>query len=274
MKVLAASPSSCEAITRDASPSVGVVVGTFAAVPYVHLHLESWRRHYPGVPLLVNDDGSPHAGELRSLCSLYGVDFVANAKRLRRCVGDLSAYVHGFDWAQSLGLDLLVKLSRRFIPLHNWVPGFQRLAYQSQYATFSQCCNHFNFGFRTECIGFHVPVWLASDSLPRLRQAVRDNAPCFVEGRIHELAREVHCGVLQRCRRAREYQEAHPRPEDRNAYGVWTIMAECRVDRRPEVLWHDGDSPFDYCRVSRAYGLPYCVEDFVDPNQGLGLGPE
>ena len=43
-----------------ASPlAVGLVVGTFAAVPYIHLHLEARRRFYPHVPLLVHDDASP-----------------------------------------------------------------------------------------------------------------------------------------------------------------------------------------------------------------------
>ena len=45
-------------------PKVAVVVGTFAAVPYVHLHLEARRRFYPEVPLLVHDDGSPKSAEL------------------------------------------------------------------------------------------------------------------------------------------------------------------------------------------------------------------
>ena len=274
MQILENTQATCDAIICDANPSVGVVIGTFAAVPYVHLQLESWRRHYPEIPLLVNDDGSPYTGELRELCGRYGAEFIANTRRMRRTVGDMSAYVQGFDWAESLGLELLVKLSRRFIPLHDWLPEFQRLAYRTQYATYSQCCDHFNFGFRTECIGFHVPTWLASDSLLHLRQAVHDNTPCFVEGRIHELAREVHCELLQRCRLAREYQQAHPRPADRNAYGVWTIMTERRVDRQPGLLWHDCESPFDYCRVARTYGLNYRVEDFIDPNQGCGLGQE
>lgn len=75
------------------APSVGVVIGTFAAVPYVHLQLESWRRNYPQTPLLVSDGASPVADELRKLCASYDAVFVSNPARLRQTVGDLSAYV-------------------------------------------------------------------------------------------------------------------------------------------------------------------------------------
>ena len=69
--------------------TIGLVVGTFAAVPYVHLHLEARRRLYPHVPLLVHDDASPKQGELRRLCEEYGCEFESNDIRQPACIGDI-----------------------------------------------------------------------------------------------------------------------------------------------------------------------------------------
>src|SRR3954471_7147461 len=103
-----------ERIFDNPLPSVGVVIGTFAAVPYVHLHLESRARNYPHVPMLVHDDGSPRRKELQSLCERYGADFISRPTRAQPTIGDLSAFVSGFDWAHERRFSLLVKMSRRF----------------------------------------------------------------------------------------------------------------------------------------------------------------
>jgi hypothetical protein len=257
-------------IFASSDPSVGLVIGTFAAVPYVHLHLESWRRFYPSIPILVHDDCSPNQAHLQALCEEYGADFVSSPRRGRWTVGDMASYVEGFSWAGSRGIELLVKMSRRFIPLYNWIPGLQSLAFESQYPTFSNECKHFSFGFRTECIGFHVESWLRAGALEEIRRPVLNDEPVFVEGYLHNLAREVL--RRQGCAAKQEYVKANPRPEHADGYGVWEIMADKRVTRQPHILWHDCDQPVDYARVSAVYGLPYRLEDFNDPNQGFGLG--
>jgi hypothetical protein len=257
-------------IIETPRPSVGLVIGTFAAVPYIHLALESWRRNYPDIPVLVSDDGSPNWAELSELCKLYGADFVSYRARRRWTIGDLSSYVHGLDWAQERQLDLLVKMSRRFIPLYNWVPGLQQLAYKTQYPTYSNQCLHFNFGFRTECVGFHLASWMASGVVARVRSRIACNEPIFVEGYLHELAREVY--KHSSCGANREYEKACPRPSGADAYGVWEVMADQRTTRKDDVLWHDCNEPCDYYRAAVRYGLPYMPEEFSDPNQGYGLG--
>jgi hypothetical protein len=251
---------------------IGLVVGTFAATPYIHLHLESWRRNYPHIPILINDDGSPRQLELNALSETYGVEFKTNKERYRRTVGDLSAYVNGLQWAKDCGINLLVKMSRRFLPLFNWVPDLQRLAYESQYATYSNQCRHFHFGFRTECIGFHVDTWFQSGAYSKIEEQVRRNEPIFVEGFIHRLARELQSTGYSEANR--EFELANPRPPDADGYGVWEIMADRRTVKKPDILWHDCDQPVDYCRIAQLYGLRYTVSDFTDPNQNCGLGEE
>jgi len=249
-------------------PSVALVIGTFAAVPYVHVALESWRRYCPSIPVLVSDDGSPAAPELRALCLDYGAEFRGNPQRSGHKVGDLTSYLHGLEWAESLGVDLLVKMSRRFIPLHNWVPDLQSLAWQTQYATYSQRCLHFRFGFRTECIGFHVASWCSSEIQDELRKTVEHSQAVFVEGYLHRLARRVQ-GFA--CDLNRQFEVRNPRPADSDGYGVWEIMPDRRLTRKPDVLWHDCDEPLDYCRVASLWGLRYNLEDFTDPNRVIAF---
>src|ERR1700677_25728 len=100
--------------------TVGLVVGTFAAVPYVHMHLEARRRFYPDVPLIVHDDASPNQRDLRRLCADYGCEFESNDTRRPLCIGDVSCLLGGLLWAKHIGLDIVVKMSRRFVPLRDW----------------------------------------------------------------------------------------------------------------------------------------------------------
>lgn len=245
-------------------PSVALVIGTYAAAPYIHMALESRRRYYPSMPLLVHDDGSPQASQLEALCRQYGAEFRSNPRRSGHTVGDISSYIGGLEWAASLGVDLLVKMSRRFIPLHDWKPDLQTIAWETQYPTYSQRCRHFNFGFRTECVGFHVASWYDPAIRRELLEIVARNEPVFVEGCLHQFARRIQrCA----CDLNRRHEALNPRLPDSDAYGIWPIMPDRRTTKKPDILWHDCDAPADYWRIARDFGLSYSIEDFLDPNQ-------
>jgi hypothetical protein len=252
-------------------PVVGLVIGTFAAAPYVHLALESRQRNYPDIPLLVSDDGSPNREELRALCERYGAEFVSATKRKKHMLGDISAFVHGLEWALKNELELLVKMSRRFIPLQNWVPGLQRLAYETQYATYSNRCDHFGYGFRTECVAFHTRSWCDLGALEELRAFLTRNESVFVEASIHNLARRVH---KSNCEANRAYEKLNPRPGEADAYGPWSVMADKRTTPTPNILWHDSNLSHDYWQAALRYGLSYHAQAFTDPNQGFGSGED
>lgn len=239
-------------------PKIGLVVGTFGSVPYVHLGLESWRRHYSAVPLLVHDDCSSSKEALASLCGRYGATFETNSGR-RQPGGDLSVFAGGFRWAQSLELDVLVKFSRRFIPLHNWFPGLCKLACETQYATFSNVCVDHRLGFRTECIAMHVHSWLLTGAVDKMRRDAMESRPNFVEGLIHGMSIEV---AQRACRRNLEYVATHPKQHDHRGYGDWPLLGTSKAKPRPEVLWWNANPPRDYWQLSRAWELPYSLSDF------------
>lgn len=254
-------------IIETAQPAVGLVIGTFAAVPYVHLQLESRRRNYPKLPVLVHDDGSALHGELSDLCLKYRADFVAAKERHPHFVGDLAAFVAGFDWARQNGVEVLVKFSRRFVPLYDWVPELQGQAYMTQYATYSSRCIYYGFGFRTECVAMHVQSWFANHAVDGIREQVLAGQGCFVEKFIHDLARAVH---QNNCEQNRECEKFAGKPESTAAYGDWLLSGISRHLPRPNVLWHNYAAPEVYAAQAQAYGLKYAAQDFFDPNQGYG----
>ncbi|MGH9720109.1 MAG: hypothetical protein ACRD8O_07840 [Bryobacteraceae bacterium] len=246
------------------TPATGLAIGTFAAVPYVHLALESRRRNYPHVPVLVHDDASGKASELRDLCGEYGAEFHSAGEPLGIQFGDMSSCAQGLDWARRRGLELLAKMSRRFIPLYDWTAELGALAWESQYATFGQRCMHYDFGLRSECVGFHVGAWARECVLRRMHAFVTEKNPTWVEYFLHDLARELHQSA---CEANRIFERANPRPEAANAYGVWRIMPNRRIAKSDRILWHNCDRPADYARTALLWGLPYRKRDFLRPNE-------
>lgn len=244
-------------------------MGTFAAAPYIHLQLESRRRNYPDLPVLVHDDGSPRQCELGELCRRYRADFVAAEGRHPHFVGDLAAFVAGFEWAREKKLELLVKFSRRFIPLYDWVTELQELSFLTQYATYSSRCVHYGFGFRTECVAMHVQSWFTSGVVDKIKEQVLSNQGCFVEKFIHDLARVVH---RNNCEQNRQYEKFGGKPESIAAYGDWLLSGISRHLPRSNVLWHNFAGPEVYAEQAHHYELKYTAQDFCDPNQGYGTG--
>jgi hypothetical protein len=96
----------------------------------VYLHLENARRHYPELLLLVRNGGSPGFMQLNDLCREYGAEFSAASARAPQRppgLGDLAVFFHGLLWAHGRRLNILVKMSRRWLPCRNWVPGLLEL---------------------------------------------------------------------------------------------------------------------------------------------------
>ena len=254
-------------------PRLGLVIGTFAAVPYIHLQLEARRRLYPDVPTLVHDDGSPVRDDLLSLCAQYGVDFESNSQRLPYAnhLGDLSTFLGGLQWAKSKGIELLLKLSRRWLPLSDWTDDLITLAMESQNATFSNHTISYGFGFRTECLGMAVSRWATDRVFESIIARMVTGEDVFVEGYIHQFAMEFD---LANCMTAQLWNERHPLPPDRRGYAPWAWMGTDRCYASPSAgyLWHNSHPPTMYAQQAQTWGLPYTNADFEDPNQRFGLG--
>ncbi len=251
-------------------PQPGLVIGTYAAVPYIHLQLEARRRLYSHVPALLHDDCSPNTAQLQDLCREYDCAFESNAARLPPTLGDVSVFIGGLRWAQDLGLDILLKVSRRWIFTVDWTESLIQLALESQHATFSNYTETFDFGFRTECIGLSVSDWTSSRFFRSACEIFQKGQPIFVEAYMHQLAIGLSQGV---CQQARDWISARQVHESRRGYAPWPLMGtdRCHPPQPATYLWHDCHSPAEYAALAQTWGLPYGEADFADPNQGGGI---
>jgi hypothetical protein len=256
-----------ERIISTKTPALGIIVGTYAALPYVHLQLESWRRNCRAVAMIVHDDCSPQGRQLKLLCDEYGAEFHSTPARRGHVVGDLSVYLFGLEWAAKRQIELLVKLSRRFVPLVEWETNLLAFAYESQYATYSGLCRHHGYGFRTECMAMHVPSWIRNGGAAPIRSHAEKGEHCLVEAVVHQGAQAVH---RHNCEANRLYEALHPRPSHADGYGNWELLGENRCEARGEVMWHEACRPVEYHRAAIQYGIQrYGEADFRDGDANI-----
>jgi hypothetical protein len=247
-------------------PKVGLVISTYGGVPLVELALAVRQRLYPDIPALVHDDASPDADRLQSLALRYGADFQCNSSRLSHQMGDLSGLIGGLRWADERGIQLLVKMSRRFIPLINWVPDLIKLAMESQFPTYANQCTHYRFPIRTECIGFHVQDWLAPDVAGEITAFMLSNLTSLrVELYIDDYARKV-CTRL--CDAARDYERRTPFMRHRLGFAIWDLIGNDRHQPTRSCLWYNANPPEHYAAAARELGLDFGLDAFLPSKLG------
>jgi len=263
-----ASPESGD---RREHEKVAIVIGTFAAVPYVHLQLEARRRLHPHIPALIHDDGSMQASELKALAESYGADLVTLPCRMRHSLGDLNVYPTAFRWCAERGVRYLLKVSRRWLWQVDWTSDLLSVFDASGAPTVSNYTISYAFGFRTECVAFDLKYWMARPFFDDVDAKLQVQRHVFVENYIHVWAQRFSDEAGAKWR---EWQQANPVPCDRSGYAPWNMMGTCRHERIPSRLWHNANSPEEYAELAQSWGLSYPLELFLDPNAGQGLGEE
>lgn len=271
---------------------IGVVIGTFASVPYVHLGLEALRRNEPNVKVLVHDDSSGQQVNLKSLCEEYGAEFRSTKYRMAPVVGDVSSFMTALQWGEASDLDVVCKFSRRWIVYRKWTEELERLVRTYGYSTYSEACAHFSFGFRSECVAMVVKDWIPAGVLPEFEGYVeRNERPGDLpEGWYHAKAQDVHRRVNEGLLPGDKFQQfpewyksIHHLNErytrtygidgSHQGYGKWPLMGMSRCQEIEGVLWHDVHGAKCYALLAQTYGLPYTSRDFEDPNMGEGSRP-
>jgi hypothetical protein len=259
---------------------IGIAIGTYGTPAFIHLHLEIAKRLYPS-KILVIDDNSKDTDKLRELCNMYNVEFLPNSGNpavkeesnkdprtggisVKHCLGDLSITASALTWAKDNNFPLLVKFSRRFIPLYDWRGELQRIAACTGYPAYSSWESYFRFLMKTEAIGFNVNDWFVIDSVNRLK-AQRD--PVLVEHFIFEESRKIWKDKCAR-NKAYAYTDAalygDQAGEHGFGYGIWHIGGIARNQRLPWRLWHSANPPKNYLDIAENLGIKgYTENDFA-----------
>lgn len=241
-------------------PRLGLVISTFGSVPYVALALAARNTLYPTLPVLVHDDASDQRDELARLCEKSGVDFQCNSARLGHEMGDLLSLVGGLRWAQERGIDLLVRMTRRFIPLRDWTAHLAEVAMYTQFGTYGRECHAHRLPIRTECFAMYVGHW----SLPEIAGdmaefALKNRYSVVVERKVYDWAGKVY---EMNCRVAREWERLHVQMVPRPMFCSWEFVERERPRRSPNYLFHGASLPADYASLARNVGLSYTADDF------------
>jgi hypothetical protein len=236
-------------------PKIGMVIGTYGSVSYIRLQLETRKLYWPEVEVLIHDDNSDKKEELIALCEQYGATYYSTPKRLVDGLGDMAAIVEGLDWAKRNNIDLLVKLSRRFLITHPWTLALSHLAYNTQHPTYAGQCAEYMKACRSEAIVFHVESWIGSEPVEAMRKARQDgHAPSdHMETWYGEKANEI---FQQRAsmRTRSTHAVFHVKSK---AIGCmnWPIEGFSRHTRAPGLIWHNADFPEAYLYCARSYGF-------------------
>jgi len=237
-------------------PKIAVVIGTYGSPAYIRLQLESRKRFWPDAPVLIHDDDSPERDELMRICNEYGALYYSPSKRSEN-VGDMAAVVKGIDWAHEISCDIVVKISRRFIIIHEWLDAFRTLAYSTQYPTYAGHCAEYLYPCRSECVAFHVDSWRSSESMQRMRTGIKNgenpNGKLTMEQWYHQQAKEIlnSSASVQ----VRSMRGAFRVKSDAIGCQYWPLAGFSRHLGFPGVIWHNSDYPEDYYYLAKSYGF-------------------
>ena len=199
-----------------AAPKIGAVIATYASIPYIDLNL-----HYlvkvNRLPVLVHDDCSPKRDELVELCKSYApyVQLYVTKQRMWHrtrvgTLGDTHSFLVGLDWAKSHKLDIVLKLSRRFVCRSNFADNLRRLALATDAFTFGANCPYDDFPLRTECVAMNVKMWSDPWVFERLSGVMKQKFPVYAEFWFHDMAHTLAYYKLQR-----KVPPSHERSESR-----------------------------------------------------------
>lgn len=230
---------------RSSIPHIGVVIGTCGTPAYIRLGLHLLRAMHEDIPILVVNDGDTpkwDAPALARLCEEYGADFVAG-KYLGHSCGDLRVFQEGLQWAAERNIQLLVKFSRRFIPLVQWRHSLLVAAdgnrFASAFGRFEQ--DRPGGMLRTDCIALRVEKWIAPDVMKILEARARVywkgvNVESIFKSIVDSLGPVDH----------------------------WDLISQSMYRPHAKSLTWRGVLPEYYADVAREYGLDMKAVDFRD----------
>lgn len=222
-------------------PRVGVVIGSFRWPELVDLQCRVIRDTCGPVPILVSNDDPASHKELSAICATHAdVTLDSNAERIGHTGGDVAAFYKGIRWAAERRIEVVAKLSQRFIVNRpRWLQDSARdlLASGLPMANM-RCRGDAPFDLRTEAVLMDVSQWNKPEVLERIkpRRYWTDQPDGLnAETIIYRVLMDLLGGV----------------------FWPWaTVMGEDRFRRDFEdVLWHCNTSKEEYAKLAQGHGV-------------------
>ena len=217
------------------NPSIGLTISTFGTPDYIQLAMEVMKNNGIKIPVLVHDDSSGDEN-LQHVCRGYKCDFFSTPFRYGHFAGDVTSVYNGLIWAENNKIDILVKMSRRFIPLFDWTKSLLETVKKSSNFTYGNRCNYFNFPLRTECVAYVVKKWI--NDLEDLKKVITKYAnPPF-----RNLTTGGHI----------EFEMFNMAKN----FGIWNEIGNNRMQKMSNILWHDCCGESDYENHLKKFDTP------------------
>lgn len=224
---------------RPDDPRVGVVIGSYGWPSLIPIQVRLIRITCGAVPILVSDD-KPHTGDsdtIRRFCeSQDNVLHWPNPDKIGHTGGDISAFYKGVIWGAANGLNVVAKISQRFlVERTRWLQdGAEELLRSGLPAAGRTCKGTWNFDLRTEAVLMKVADWF----VPRVLHQITPRR--FFEGSNGTCAETIIYRVI--------------RDHLGGVYWPWSLIGTDRMTKNPGVVWHDANDRSDYSRIAQRLG--------------------
>lgn len=240
-------PSKCSLYTADRPEPeairAGVVLSHYGMPKIIDLQIRLIRATCGDVPLLVHDDHSPNADELKAICASHNVPVVQHgSSQLGHASGCVASVYQGLKWAKERELTVLCKLSQRFLVTRdNWLQKGASDLLKSGRSTLSDACieGKTALPIRSEAMLLLVEKWTQEHILKHLRP--RRLYPYSAEAWYSKALQKIGGG-----------------------FATWSLLGgPSRVRKVDGVLWHCANSAADYHKLAAEYGVDLGPDFFV-----------
>lgn len=233
---------------------VAVVIGSYNMPSAIELQIRLIRHHCGlNTPILIADDNSEgmmnRTGDtaydrLEWLQHRYpNVVMWPSVQRVGHSGGDLSALWKGLQWAKATKIEVLAKLSQRFmIDKTNWLQDGAKALKASGRPLASNACMSTGFPLRTEAMLLDVAAWtqpsLIADLCPRPITIAAEQA----------LIEEVWTKLG-------------------GTFMVWDLLGLGRSNWQPDTYWHEVTSSGEYHNLADKHRVTLRDDFHVEPWQ-------
>src|ERR1700685_3352607 len=125
-------------------------------------------------------------------------------------------------------------MTRRFIPVSNWVEPLQGLAAGTQFATSGRHCLSYKVPLRTECFAMAVAPWSSPEILGETTAfMLRNRISVWLEKKVFSYAERAY---ELNCEAARQWEREHVRVTPRPPFVQWAFLSESRQIKSSKYL--------------------------------------